>query len=590
MITPNRRLHHLFLGAIFLLAFAGEATLAQTPTPTPTPSATPGLPGTTNTYVGVGNRILASIDLIGGTNFCTGVGSNINALATKSIEVVAESMWWARLSANPLQLEAMAIAEVLLWVVLFAEITFAGFRLMLGSSIVEQLGLLTTKTFIYLIVSGGVVFPGANSPYNSAEGIIRGTMFRLMHAGKVVGADIVTSASHTKVRAIPGIAAINVPASIIPGKNGNGFSSLSNGDKTVWGPATNAISTSAGRGEPIMYWLAWLGVEHVCKYGYDSYGVPYVQPNNVVTPANEYKYAAASLNARIWGENPDVRNSGNASQRIVNAVSNSIGSLRQLNQGTATGSGTTGGVTDFATGMLTAMMPLQMFGIAMSVAGVQIGSLVTILFAQMSVLVGSITAFNIASALGLAVLPLMYFRMFDKVWSQYLIGLASLGLIPCFFYILSAIGFVFSTTVFEMLFPLDGNPQTKSLAQILNDVFFSAVRSTMVSFSIVTNVFTGLFEIAIGWLLVIYLALGRILFGSTVVAAFITGGALFALLAPRFAFRWTAGFGAEDVVEKISEAFNGIQSAVGSGMGQMYSDALSRAGSLGSGFARGIKP
>jgi hypothetical protein len=415
-------------------------------------------------------------------------------------------------------------------------------------------------------------------------------MFRMMHAGKVVGANIVKDASHPQVKLIPNIANINVPASIIPPKTGNGLASYTNGDRGVWGPATGSMTTPTGLGEPIMYWLSWLGVEHVCKYQYTSKGQPYITPGpgGTVTPANEYKYAAPSLNARIWGESPNLQNPGNASQQLIAAQSNAVPVLSNLNQGTATGTGTSGGVTQMATGVLTAMMPLQMFGIAMSVAGVQIGSLVTILFAQMSILVGSITAFNIASALGLAILPLMYFRMFDKVWSQYLISLASLALIPCLFYVLSAIGFVFSTYVFEMLFPLDNSTATKSLAQILNDVFFSAVRATMVSFSIVTNVFQGVFEIAIGWLLVIYLALGRVLFGSTVVAAFITGGALFALLAPRFAFRWTAGFGAEDVVEKISEAFNGIQSAVGSGMGQMYSDALGRAGSMGSGLGKGL--
>jgi hypothetical protein len=540
----------------------------------------------------MGNAINSAIEMMSGSADCRTIGNSVSTLSERAVEVVGESMFWARNVSATLFVESQEVAWTLLWAVLFAEVTFAGFRLMLGSSIVEQLGLLTTKTFIYLIVSGTVPIPSApGSPFDTSEGVIRATMFRLMHAGKVVGARIVKDASHSNVAALPGIRGINVPTSVIPpadGRPGAGFD-----DKAKWGPPS-ATGTAAGRGEPIMYWLAWIGVENACKYGYDNFGNPIAPGSGAggggrVDPANEYKYSQMSLNARIWGESPEVSDPNNASQKVLDSMKKNQDTLRDLAGTGAAGTGEEGGVTDFARGMLIAMMPLQMFGIAMSVAGVQIGSLVTVVFAQMSILVGSITAFNLASAIGLAVLPLMYFRMFDKVWSQYLITLGSLGLIPFFFYILSAVGFVFATTVFEMLFPLGGTGSSaKSLAVVLNEVFFAAVRSTMMSFSLVTGVFGGLFEATIGWLLIIYLSLGRIMFGSTVVAAFVTGGAMFALLAPRFAFRWTSGFGGEDIVEKISEVFNGIQSAVGSGMGQMYSDALGRAGGMGQGFTKAL--
>lgn len=548
------------------------------PTPTPTPGPTPGM----------GNAINEAISMMSGGQDCSKLGASVNTLAERAVEVVGESMYWSREMSKVLKIEAIEVAWTLLWAIIFAEVTFAGFRLMLGSSIVEQLGLLTTKTFIYLIVSGTVPFPSApQAPYDTSEGIIRATMFRLMHAGKLVGAQIVKTASHPNVQALPGISGINVTRNIIPPERGR--SGID--DRAVWGPPGGGASTPAGRGEPIMYWLAWIGVDNACKYTYDPFGNALIDglPGQTVNERNEYKYSQASLNARIWGESPEVDNADNASQRVLEKQKVSEDELRKIAGTGAAGTGSEGGVTDFARGMLVAMMPMQMFGIAMSVAGVQIGSLVTVVFAQMSILVGSITAFNLASSIGLAVLPLMYFRMFDKVWSQYLIALGSLGLIPFFFYVLSAVGFVFSTTVFEMLFPL-GRPgdASKSLAVVLNDVFFAAVRSTMSSFSLVTNVFGGLFEKTIGWLLIIYLALGRIMFGSAVVAAFVTGGAMFALLAPRFAFRWTSGFGGEDIVEKISEVFNGIQSAVGSGMGQMYSDALGRAGGIAGGFGRGF--
>ncbi len=565
----------LLLAALLSVGLLASSSLAGTPTPTPVPTPAPTI-----------NRALS---IMGGNITCTNMPAAVDFLSQRAVDVVSESMAWAREVSNPLLDESIRIAWVLLWAVLFAEISFTGIRLMLGSSIVEQLGLLTTKTFIYLIVSGSVIFPGAPSPWNSSEGIIRATMYRLMHAGKVVGGQIVKNASHTNVAALPGIANMNPDPNLIPGRAGSGTLGP---DNIMWGPAVPATSAH-GRAEPVMYWMSWLGVDNACRYTFDPRGRPLIDNlySTQVTASNEYKYSQASLNARIWGESAWINDPNNASQRVWEAMDKGEDELKEMAGTGTSGTGAEGGITDLARGVLIAIMPLQMFGIAMSVAGIQIGSLVTVVFAQMSILVGAITAFNIASALGLAVLPLMYFRMFDKIWSQYLIGLGSLGLIPCFFYILSAVGFVFSTTIFEMLFPLTTvTGGSKPLALVLNEVFFAAVRNTMSSFSIVTNVFSGLFETTIGWLLIIYLSLGRIMFGSTVVAAFITGGAMFALLAPRFAFRWTAGFGGEDVVEKISEVFNGIQSAVGSGLGQMYSDALSRAGSLGKGIGAGLRP
>lgn len=573
--------------ATLVLPSTASAMGPLLPTTPPTPAASP----TPRPTPANNNGINKAITMMGGSLDCTTLGPSVTTLSERAVEVVGESMYWARDMSRVLKVEAMEVAWILLWAIIFAEVTFAGFRLMLGSSIVEQLGLLTTKTFIYLIVSGTVPFPGApTNGYDTSEGIIRATMFRLMHAGKLIGSEIVKQASHTNVQSLPGISGISVPRSIIPPAGGR---SGGIDDRSAWGPpmGPGGTTTAAGRGEPIMYWLAWIGVENACRYGYDGSGNPTIDgnPGATVNANNEYKYSQASLNARIWGESPYLADPNNASEKVRQEMRGKQDELQELAGTGAAGTGEEGGVTDFARSVLIAMMPLQMFGIAMSVAGVQIGSLVTVVFAQMSILVGAITAFNLASAIGLAVLPLMYFRMFDKVWSQYLITLGSLGLIPFFFYVLSAVGFVFATTVFEMLFPLGGaGSSAKSLAVVLNEVFFAAVRSTMSSFSLVTGVFGGLFETTIGWLLIIYLSLGRIMFGSAVVAAFVTGGAMFALLAPRFAFRWTSGFGGEDIVEKISEVFNGIQSAVGSGMGQMYSDALGRAGGLAGGIGKGL--
>lgn len=540
-------------------------------------------------------------------------------MAKMSLLLIKDSMLWAQKVHETLRGEAAEVAATLLWAVLFAEITFTGFRLMLGSSIIEQLGYLTTKTFIYVIVSGIVTFPGAPVPYNSAEGIIRGAMFRLMHAGKYLGSELIKSASHPNVQKLEGIAKMKVErANAVPESGGwgnfgpapaggplSGSDPLGRpyrrlggsgfGDAGSFGPnmgGSSSLSPSA-RAEPMMYWLAWIGVEYATKYRPNDKGQPKYPSGADLTKAlgsEEYKFSQISLNVRIWGEDPTTGDT--VSQRLEDNAKAAQEEFKN-NSGVVAGTDGKSFWEDTATGVLMGTMPLQMFGIALSVAGVQIAALITVVFAQISMLVGSITAFNIAASMGLAVLPLMYFRTFDKIWSQYLIALGSLALVPFLFYLLSAIGFIFSTFVFEQLFPIPpslggSGPETPSLALILNQMFFAAVETTMTSFGLVLSGFGKALVFLISSMISIYITLGRIMFGCTIVASFVSAGALFSLLAPRFAFRWQNGFAAEDVMEKIGEIFNNIQSAVGSGMGQMYSDAISKGGNMGKGLMGGL--
>lgn len=543
-------------------------------------------------------------------------------MAKMAVLLIKDSMLWSQKVHEALRGEAAEIASTLLWAVLFAEITFAGFRLMLGSSIIEQLGLLTTKTFIYLIVSGTVVFPGAPAPYNTAEGIIRGAMFRMMHAGKFLGSELIKNASHPNVQSLSGIKEMQVEKSAIPSSMGfsgmgpdpaggplTGEDALGRpyrrlggqgyGDAGSFGPNLGGTGGStiapAARAEPMMYWLSWIGVEYATLYAPGPTGQPdYPKTTSELKKRlleEEYKFSQLSLNVRIWGENPLTGDT--VSEKLAKNSEIAMDEFRRQQDQDADPSQKSSW-SDTATGVLMGTMPLQMFGIALSVAGVQIAALITVVFAQISMLVGSITAFNIAASMGLAVLPLMYFKMFDKIWSQYLISLGSLALIPFLFYLLSAIGFIFSTTIFEQLFPLPqaiagrAGAETPSLALILNQMFFAAVETTMTSFGLVLSGFGQALIFLLSSMISIYVTLGRIMFGCTIVASFISAGALFSLLAPRFAFRWQQGFGAEDVMEKIGEIFNNIQSAVGSGMGQMYSDAISKGGQMGKGLMSGM--
>lgn len=288
-----------------------------------------------------------------------------------------------------------------------------------------------------------------------------------------------------------------------------------------------------------------------------------------------YKFSIDNLMKRIWNDN--------AWQNKMKQFQSQVGQ-------DPTSPPAPGSLETIYRGMMLATAPFQILGMAVTVASLQTGAVVMVVFTTVSVLVGSIFTFYMALSFGMALLPLMYFKSFEKIWAQYLIGLAALGLVPCFFYIYSAIGFVFSTQLFDLMFPDPGagGSSSGSMALILSGVYSCGFYQVLnVLSTLMGDALTVLSKLA-AILLYAFILSGRIIFASSIVASFVFGGTMFSTLAVNSAFKWNQGFASEEMLSKISEFFTGVQGAVGTGLGQVYSEGANRVMGLVGGGGNGM--
>ncbi|CAF0699855.1 hypothetical protein [Candidatus Methylacidithermus pantelleriae] len=75
----------------------------------------------------------------------------------------------------------------------------------------------------------------------------------------------------------------------------------------------------------------------------------------------------------------------------------------------------------------------------------------SIYFLQFLVMVGCDLAFRVLMALGLAMIPLVFFGRFYDVWRHYLIGLICTAMVPWLFFVCAGIGFSFIPVPYDPL-------------------------------------------------------------------------------------------------------------------------------------------
>jgi len=331
---------------------------------------------------------------------------------------------------------------------------------------------------------------------------------------------------------------------------------------------------AADGNEPIDYWFSWIGTPPD-KDTAKSDAQTIQQGGNLPSlTAKDYKFSIGVLMARIWGDTEWAKNI------YVRSTSGGTTGEVQPKEGSSEA---------MTAAMLVATGPFQIIAMAITVASIQTAAFVAVIFTAVSVLAGSIFTFYIAFAFGIAILPLMYFKHFERAWPQYLISLGALGLVPCLYYIFAAIGFVFSVKLFDLLFPIPGDSSNPGgLAVVLNGVFVYGVYSVISMMGPLALTIVGAVTSVMAKVLYALLLTGRVLYATTIVGSFIFGGNLFASLAISSAFRWNQGFASEEMLSKISEFFNGLQGSVGTGLGQMYSETAGKGVSAISGVGRGF--
>jgi hypothetical protein len=304
--------------------------------------------------------------------------------------------------------------------------------------------------------------------------------------------------------------------------------------------------------EPCYYWAAWIGTPPTAE--------------EASSPAwrGTYKFSVGQIMDRIWSEP----------------------ALSTYSEGSSFADNVLDALVNFGLGAFLFLFPVQAISMMTMIAGIQTGALLMPAFGFVGLMISAIVAFDIAIALGLATLPLMYFESFRRLWAQYLVVLMALTLVPCFYYLFSAIGFVTSTTMFEILFPEGGE---NSLAPLISSVYLTCMMQLTTVFEMMAP---GLMNIAgadkiVGMMLDIVMFFGRMMFGSLLLLTFISLGVSFASIAPMAAFRWNQGFGSDAIFETINRSLLGLQSTLGSGIGSVMSDTINRGASFLGGAMRG---
>ena len=425
---------------------------------------------------------------------------------------------------------------------------------MLRENVVQALTELTVSSFILLAV-GGV--SGTQAPMRIAES----AMYQLSAAGRNVGADIITNALGA---GNPNVALDKIKSDI---------SSRQVTSPSSYTPSKPLIDANDLTAEPTVYWLSWIGVKNANTAANSTQDAIVQKETGPMTDiSKEYKFSYASLMNRFWGI-----------YDISKTMQHSAGDKSQLADAAAKAA------TDVAVGVFTATNPMRLVGQAMMVATIQTGAILTPAMQQIGVFIGALMSFYVVAALGIATLPLIYFKSFRDLWRTYLTVLAGIALVPCFYYIFSAIGFVFAANAYEGLFPFNTGPAPQgSFAQVINTVYMNTMAVTLCIGSNALGPFGKFIDLLAGMMFEWSLLLGRILFASGVVAAVIAGGVSFAMMGGQIAYRWAQGFGAENMTDKVGEFFTGIQGATGSGLSAMYSRSLSSGAEMLGGMSRGL--
>ncbi|MFZ5805854.1 MAG: hypothetical protein ACOY3I_01410 [Verrucomicrobiota bacterium] len=429
------------------------------------------------------------------------------------------------------------IATAIIWPIVAMELTFVGIRIAFRQTFVDQFAQFTR----FLIIAYIIIV--AQTP----QKLIRETMPKLTEGGKKIGKELIE-------------------------KSG----------KTVQSD------------NPILYWGEWLGDikkdKQDCKYHqkfifkmYNEKAIPQLTEGKKDPLLERYEKF-------LDPGDPDSTGEPDSSLDKLYILFKEIlpGSDKEDERSVFTylrgGAMTT---EDF----IALLMPFMVLSMIVTAAMAQMAGYIAPVFTQVAVLVGSQCLLEFVLAVGLVVMPLMFFKTFNDIWAKHLTFCTGLMLIPCFYYILSGFGFVFSTLAFDAIFPEVATPQGSGpgLAVYLKVLFKTAIHDILPQFfKVLGNAFASKGLVLFFWVVAIFEKLFFYVGGTVIITTFVGGGVGFGAIAHGFAGAWDKAFSNQTLMDKINEFFQMVQGAVGSAVGQATGQAMSSTTNLIGGGARGI--
>ena len=380
--------------------------------------------------------------------------------------------------------ESWSVAKALTPLVMAAEMTFIGFRVMFNASISEQLTSFTRKFFIcYLLVYTNLV----TGLFIGSDSVLEG----LQSAGSTLGSQIIKLAPESR-------------------------------DSSP---------------EPIVYWGEWMKAGEPGEHKFD------------------FKYQREVL----FKNDPDIPESFSQKSSTSKAPPSSSSKEKAPVH-----------AEDY---FYLITLPMIAIGNVIATAGMQISASLAPLFTSVGILYGSALALRMILALGICVIPLLFFHQFERIFIQYLHALVGVALITPLFYILSAIGFVLATQTYEIIVV------NNHLAYTLYSLFAQVADQTidqMINFAAGGSDYGSIKETLKNMLHYF----GAYLCGSLVVASFVIGGVTLSAASVSLALRWNQAFADEGLIRSFAGFFSRIEGSFAQGLSQGMNSGMQGMNSL----------
>ncbi|VVM06220.1 hypothetical protein MAMC_00996 [Methylacidimicrobium cyclopophantes] len=481
----------------------------------------------------------------------SGTGGYQQNQAFEASPLMEAIMQFAFQMGTLLRQNGLAIAQGVMPYVLFSAATFAGWRILFGRPILDELLDYTLLAFLaWLLIY-------AQAP----QLLIDRYRQALITSGQQIGLQIAQMAT-----------------------------------------TDSGVATPSGP-NPAVWWFHWIGLPSGGPGGSGA-------PASSVSP-EQFKFGPVYIGSVMFQNVFHLSGSGQTSnpfeniqlyQQLKTALQSLLGAL-----GIGGGNPSPNESTNWNT-MLLYGIPLitslgMVLGLIVTAAILAISAVFTLVFTQLLIVAGSEIAYQSLLAFGLAMIPFIFFTSFRGVWRPMLQALVATALVPTLYFIFSGVGYALAQTIFHFMFgsgqqqdhavlgwavptilqAMVGWPtltpgSSSSVTDSPNSVAGSVINVIQQIVGpvgqglsqLLTASLRGLLEVAGAWA---FYGLG-----VNIVAAFVHAGSMFPFVAARIAFGWSSAFAdmAGALLEGFTQSYSRIHGAVTEGLRSAGQDSIGR--------------
>lgn len=355
---------------------------------------------------------------------------------------------------------------------------------------------------------------------------------------------------------------------------------------------------------PAVWWFNWIGLPSGASGG-TGVGGSGVSPE-------AFKFGPVYIGTVMFKSVFNLSSSGGNPFENVELYQQLRDALRSLMQALGVGGGTPGpnestnwnAILLYGIPLITSLG--MVIGLIVTAAILAISAVFTLVFTQLLIVAGSELAYQCLLAFGLAMIPFIFFTSFRGIWRPMLQALVATALVPTLYFIFAGAGYALAQTIFHFTF---GPGQTRdqsvlgwAVPTILQAMvgwptFTPGISSPAIDapnsvagsvLTVIQNILgpagqgiahlltaslRGLLEVAGAWA---FYSLG-----VNIVAAFVHAGSLFPFVAARIAFGWSSAFAdmAGALLEGFTQSYSRIHGAVTEGLRTAGQDAVGRVSS-----------